>query len=50
MLSTRHGGLEVRCWLSIEEKKARKGKEYVPKFRSGAYAVLVTLFNHSQVV
>ena len=27
----------------------KKGREYVPKYRSGAYAVLVALYQHSRV-
>lgn len=31
------------------EKKKKKGREYVPKYRSGAYAVLVALYQQSKV-
>ena len=31
---------------STNKKTSKRGKEYVPEFRSGAYAILVTLYNH----
>lgn len=32
-----------------KEKGAKKKREYVPQKRSGGYAVLLTLYRHSQV-
>ena len=31
-------------------KKKKKGKEYIPKSRSGAYAVLIALYQASLVI
>lgn len=33
----------------IKEKGTRKKREYVPQKRSGGYAVLLTLYRHTQV-
>ena len=41
-------GCMYNLFLKIEmvKKSANRGREYLPEFRSGAYAILVSLFNN----